>query len=213
MAMKPFTVLDAKAAPLMEQNVNTDIIIPIHRLRDVPQDKLGPYAFEPWRYLPDGSDNPDFFMNKPAFKGAEIVVADNNFACGSSREGAVWAMMGMGVQAVIAPTFGPIFFNNCFQNGVLPIQLPREEVLAIASELETATRPGSNSEPKLTVDLRERTVSLPSGRKISFHVDGIRRESLLKGLDEVALTLTREPEISAHQAKVRVRTPWLYQTT
>ena len=208
--MKPFTVLDAKAAPLMQQNVNTDIIIPIHRLRDIPQDKLGAYAFEPWRYLPDGSDNPEFFLNKPAFKGAEIVVADNNFACGSSREGAVWAMTGMGVRAVIAPSFGPIFFNNCCQNGVLPIELPRAEVLAIADELEAATRPGSNSEPRLAIDLHERTVTTPSGRRISFHVDGIRRDALLKGLNEVALTLTREAEIAAHQAKARAATPWLY---
>jgi site-specific DNA recombinase len=153
--MEAFTVLDAKAAPLMRQNVNTDIIIPIHRLRDVAQADLGPYAFEPWRYLPDGSENPDFFMHQPAYRGAQIVVADNNFACGSSREGAVWAMMGMGVRCVIAPTFGPIFFNNCFQNGVLPIQLPRAEVLAIAAELEAATRPGSNSEPRLSVDLEK----------------------------------------------------------
>ncbi len=210
MAMKPFTVLDAKAAPLMEQNVNTDIVIPIHRLRDVPQDKLGPYAFEPWRYLPDGSDNPEFPLNKPAFKGCEIVVADNNFACGSSREGAVWAIMGMGVRAVIAPSFGPIFFNNCFQNGVLPIQLPREDVLAIAAELEGAARPGANSEPRLAIDLQDRTVTTPSGRKISFHVDRLRREALLKGLDEVGHTLTREPEIAAHQEKARARTPWLY---
>ena len=121
------------------------------------------------------------------------------------------ACMGMGIRCVIAPSFGPIFFNNCFQNGVLPIQLPRHEVLAIAAELEAATRPGSNSEPRLTVDLGERTVSLPSGRKISFQVDGIRREALLKGLDEVALTLTREAEIAAHQATARAQTPWLYQ--
>ena len=208
--MKPFTVLDAKAAPLMQQNVNTDIIIPIHRRRDVAQADLGPYAFEPWRYLPDGSENPEFFLNKPAYRGAEIVVADNNFACGSSREGAVWAMAGMGVRCVIAPSFGPIFFNNCFQNGVLPIQLPRAEVLAIAGELEAATRPGANSEPRLTVDLQDRTVTTPSGRKISFHVDAIRRDALLKGLNEVALTLTREAEITAHQAKARARTPWLY---
>ena len=208
--MKPFTVLDAKAAPLMQQNVNTDIIIPIHRLRDVAQADLGPYAFEPWRYLPDGSENPDFFLHQPAYRGAEIVVADNNFACGSSREGAVWAMVGMGVRSVIAPSFGPIFFNNCFQNGVLPIQLPRAEVLAIAAELEAATRPGANSEPRLVVDLHERTVTTASGRKISFHVDGIRRDALLKGLNEVALTLTREAEIAAHQAKARAQTPWLY---
>jgi 3-isopropylmalate/(R)-2-methylmalate dehydratase small subunit len=203
-------VLDAKAAPLMQQNVNTDIIIPIHRLRDVAQADLGPYAFEPWRYLPDGSENPDFFLHQPAYRGAEIVVADNNFACGSSREGAVWAMVGMGVRSVIAPSFGPIFFNNCFQNGVLPIQLPRTEVLTIAGELEAATRPGANSEPRLIIDLQERTVTTPSGRKISFHVDAIRRDALLKGLNEVALTLTREPEIAAHQAKARARTPWLY---
>ena len=211
--MKPFTVLDAMAAPLMRQNIDTDIVIPIHRLRDVAQADLGPHAFEPLRYLPDGSDNPAFPFNQPSYRGAEIIVADNNFACGSSREGAVWAIMGMGVRCVIAPSFGPIFFNNCFQNGVLPIQLPREEVLAIAGELEAATRPGSNSEPRLTVDLQERTVSLPSGRKISFQVDGIRREALLKGFDEVALTLSREAEIAAHQARARAQTPWLYQTT
>jgi 3-isopropylmalate/(R)-2-methylmalate dehydratase small subunit len=208
--MEAFTVLDAKAAPLMRQNVDTDTIIPIHRLRDVAQADLGPYAFEPWRYLADGSDNPEFSLNQTAYRGAQIVVADNNFACGSSREGAVWAMMGMGIRCVIAPSYGPIFFNNCFQNGVLPIQLPRAEVLAIAAELEAATRPGSNSEPRLTIDLQARTVSTPSGRKIEFQVDGIRREALLKGLDEVALTLSREPEIAAHQAKARRLTPWLY---
>src|SRR5262249_34514527 len=183
------------------------------RLRDVAQAELGPYAFEPWRYLPDGSDNPDFFLNKPAYKGAEIVVADENFACGSSREGAGWAIQGMGVRAGVAPPLGPIFFNNCFQNGVLPIQLPRAEVLAIAAELEGATRPGSNSEPRLTIDLEKRTVTTPSGRTISFHVDGIRRDALLKGLNEVALTLTRENEIAAHQAKARAKTPWLYPTS
>jgi len=208
--MKAFTVLDSKAAPLMRQDVNTDIIIPIHRLRDVAQAELGPYAFEPWRYLPDGSENPDFFLHQPAYRGAEIVAADSNFACGSSREGAVWAMMGMGVRCVIAPSFGPIFFNNCFQNGVLPIQLPRSEVLAIAGELEAATRPGSNSEPRLAVDLEARTVTTPSGRRITFQVDGIRRESLLKGLNEVELTLAREAEIAAHQTKARAATPWLY---
>ena len=211
--MEAFTVLNAKAAPLMRQNVNTEIIIPIHRLRDVAQAELGPYAFEPWRYLPDGSENPEFFMHQPAYRGAEIVVADNNFACGSSREGAVWAMMGMGVRCVIAPSFGPIFFNNCFQNGVLPIQLPRADVLAIADELEAATRPGSNSEPRLSIDLHNRTVVTPSGRRIEFHVDGIRRDALLKGLNEVALTLTREPEIAAHQAKARAATPWLYPSS
>src|SRR5215510_7416395 len=203
--MEAFTVLDAIASPVMRQNIDTDIVIPIHRLRDVAQAELGAYAFEPLRYLPDGSDNPEFPLNKPAFKGAEILVADTNFACGSSREGAVWALMGMGIRCVIAPSFGPIF-----QNGVLPIQLPREDVLAIANELEGATRPGANSEPRLAINLHERTVTTPSGRKIEFKVDGIRRASLLKGLNEVELTLTKEKEIAAHQAKARRATPWLY---
>jgi len=176
----------------------------------VAQAELGPYAFEPLRYLPDGSDNPEFPLNKPAYKGAEILVADNNFACGSSREGAVWALMGMGIRAVIAPSFGPIFHNNCFQNGVLPIQLDRADVLAIAAELEGATRPGANSEPRLAINLHDRTVTTPSGRKIEFKVDGIRRDALLKGLNEVELTLTRESEIAAHQTKARAATPWLY---
>jgi 3-isopropylmalate/(R)-2-methylmalate dehydratase small subunit len=210
--MRAFTVLDAKAAPLMRQDVNTDIIIPIHRLRDVAQADLGKYAFEPWRYLADGSENPDFFLHQQAYRGAEIVVADNNFACGSSREGAVWAMIGMGVRCVIAPSFGPIFFNNCFQNGMLPIQLARPEVLAIAGELEAATHHGANSEPRLTVDLDACTITTPSGRRISFQVDGLRRDALLKGLDEVALTLTREAEIAAHQSRARATRPWLYQT-
>src|SRR4051812_26569675 len=211
--MKPFTVLEARAAPLMRQNVDTHIVIPIHRLRDVAQADLGPYAFEPLRYLPDRSDNPEFPLNKPAYKGAQILVADNNFACGSSREGAVWALTGMGIRCVIAPSFGPIFFNNCFQNGVLPIQLDRADVLAIAAELEASTRPGANSEPRLAIDLHSRTVTTPSGRKIEFKVDGIRRDALLSGLNEVELTLTREKEIAAHQTKARAATPWLYPTS
>ena len=208
--MKAFTELDAIASPVMRQNIDTDIVIPIHRLRDVAQAELGAYAFEPLRYLPDGSDNPEFPLNKPGFKGAQILVADNNFACGSSREGAVWALIGMGIRAVIAPSFGPIFHNNCFQNGVLPIQLDRADVLAIAAELEGATRPGANSAPRLAINLHDRTVTTPSGRKIEFKVDGIRRDALLKGLNEVELTLTRESEIAAHQTKARAATPWLY---
>jgi 3-isopropylmalate/(R)-2-methylmalate dehydratase small subunit len=211
--MDAFTTLDAVASPVMRQNIDTDIVIPIHRLRDVAQAELGAYAFEPLRYLPDGSDNPEFPLNKPAYKGAQILVADNNFACGSSREGAVWALTGMGIRCVIAPSFGPIFFNNCFQNGVLPIQLDRADVLAIAAELEASTRPGANSEPRLAIDLHTRTVTTPSGRRIEFKVDGIRRDALLSGLNEVELTLTREKEIAAHQAKARAATPWLYPTS
>jgi 3-isopropylmalate/(R)-2-methylmalate dehydratase small subunit len=210
--MEAFTTLDAVASPLMRQNIDTDIVIPIHHLRDAAQAELGTYAFAPLRYLPDGRDNPEFPLNQPAYKGAQILVADSNFACGSSREGAVWALTGMGIRSVIAPSFGPIFFNNCFQNGVLPIQLDRVDVLAIAAELEASTRPGANSEPRLSIDLHERTVTTPSGRKIAFKVDAIRRDALLSGLNEVELTLTKEKEIAAHQAKARAATPWLYPT-
>ena len=207
--MEPFTVLDAKAAPLMRQNVNTDIIIPIHRLRDVAQAELGPYAFEPWRYLPDGSENPEFFMHQPAYRGAEIVVADNNFACGSSREGAVWAMMGMGVRCVIAPSFGPIFFNNCFQNGVLPIVLPHDVVDALAADAERA---GNGNGAPFTIDLGAQEIVTPDGRRIAFGVDAGRRRALIDGLDEVGMTLTRVSEIAAFQSADRNRRPWIYPT-
>jgi len=203
--MKPFTVLDAKAAPLMQQNVNTDIIIPIHRLRDVAQADLGPYAFEPWRYLPDGSENPEFFLNKPAYRGAEIVVADNNFACGSSREGAVWAMAGMGVRCVIAPSFGPIFFNNCFQNGVLPVVLPADVVADLAAAVEATQGNG-----KITIDLTRCVVIAPSGEETRFAIDAMLREGMLKGLDQIEQTRAREPQIAAFQARDRALRPWLY---
>ena len=202
MAMKPFTVLDARAAPLLEQNVNTDIIIPIHRLRDVPQDKLGAYAFEPWRYLPDGSDNPDFFLNKPAYKGAEIVIADNNFACGSSREGAVWAIMGMGVKAVIAPSFGPIFFNNCFQNGVLPIRVSREDLDKLMDDAER----GANA--TMTIDLEAQEIHGPDGGVVKFDIDAFRKHCMLNGLDDIGLTMQKDAGITSYEDGLSKSRPW-----
>ena len=210
MSLEPFTVVSGAAAPMMLANVDTDVIIRIERLTSLARDQLGPYAFEALRYRPDGSDDPDCVINQPAFRHAPFLLAGPNFGCGSSREGAVWALQGIGVRCVIAPSYGDIFYSNCFQNGVLPIQLDRADVLAIAGELEAATRPGSNSEPRLSIDLEKREVVTPSGRRIAFHVDGIRRKALLTGLNEVALTLTREAEIAAHQAKARKATPWLY---
>jgi 3-isopropylmalate/(R)-2-methylmalate dehydratase small subunit len=203
--MEAFTVLDAKAAPLMRQNVNTDIIIPIHRLRDVAQADLGPYAFEPWRYLPDGSENPDFFMHQPAYRGAEIVVADNNFACGSSREGAVWALAGMGVKAVIAPYFGDIFYNNCFQNGLLPVMLPIEDIEQLADEMRAS--PGN---ARITVDLENCQVVSPTGRVIPFKIDARRQHALLASLDDIAQTMSHKDEIAAWQASDKTGRPWVW---
>lgn len=203
--MEAFTVLDAKAAPLMRQNVNTDIIIPIHRLRDVAQADLGPYAFEPWRYLPDGSENPEFFMHQPAYRGAEIVVADNNFACGSSREGAVWALAGMGVKAVIAPYFGDIFYNNCFQNGLLPVMLPLSDVEQLADEMRAS--PGN---ARITVDLENCQVVSPTGRVIPFKIDARRQHALLAGLDDIAQTMSHKDEIAAWQGADKTNRPWVW---
>ena len=185
--MEAFTELDAVASPVMRQNIDTDIVIPIHRLRDVAQAELGPYAFEPLRYLPDGSDNPEFPLNKPAFKGAEILVADNNFACGSSREGAVWALAGMGVKAVIAPSYGDIFYSNCFKNGVLPIKVSKQTLQKL---FETKS--------EIEVDLENQLIKFDA-TKIPFEIEAHWKKILLEGLDDIAVTLTREDKISKYE--------------
>ncbi len=203
--MEAFTTLDAVASPVMRQNIDTDIVIPIHRLRDVAQAELGAYAFEPLRYLPDGSDNPEFPLNRPAFKGAQILVADNNFACGSSREGAVWALAGMGVKAVIAPSYGDIFYSNCFQNGILPVALPIEDVEQLADEMRAS--PGN---ARVTVDLENCEVVSPTGRVIPFKVDARRQHALLNGLDDIAQTMTHKDKVEAWQAADRSARPWVW---
>jgi 3-isopropylmalate/(R)-2-methylmalate dehydratase small subunit len=210
--MKAFTELDAIASPVMRQNIDTDIVIPIHRLRDVAQAELGPYAFEPLRYLPDGSDNPEFPLNKPAYKGAEILVADNNFACGSSREG----------RGVGADGHGHPRRHRPVLRADLPQQLLPERRAADPARPRATCWPsrassrrdaaGANSEPRLGIDLHNRTVTTPSGRRIEFQVDGIRRDALLKGLNEVALTFDargrdrRPPGQGARQDAVALST-------
>jgi 3-isopropylmalate/(R)-2-methylmalate dehydratase small subunit len=203
--MQPFTVLAGVAAPLLRPNINTDVVIRIERLRDLDRDKLGPYAFESWRYRQDGTEEPSFVLNRPPYRDASILLAGENFACGSSREAAVWALQGFGIRCVIAPSFGPIFFNNCFQNGVLPIVLLPQTVEGLAAEVEATQGKG-----KVTIDLTRCVVVSPGGKETSFAIDGMLRESLLKGLDQIALTRTREPQIAAFQAHDRARHPWLY---
>jgi 3-isopropylmalate/(R)-2-methylmalate dehydratase small subunit len=203
--MEKFTVLDATAAPLLRQNINTDVIIRVDRLRDLPRGKLGPYAFESWRYTLDGKENPDFVLNKQPYRDAKIILAADNFACGSSREHAVWALWDFGVRCVIAPSFGQIFFNNCFQNGMLPVVVPLEEIEAMAAEVEQ-----SQGAAKIKVDLENGEITTPSGKKISFTLDEIRRKGLLEGLDPIAQTMRYDAALTAFEKKDRARYPWIY---
>lgn len=202
--MQAFTSVSGPAAPFLEPNVNTDVIIRIERLTGVPRGDLGPYAFEALRTPSGDRPEPDFILDRPAFRGAPILVAGRNFGCGSSREGAVWALMGLGLRAVIAESFGDIFFNNCFQNGLLPVVLPQETVDRLAAEAGTGA--------PVTIDLVACEVRAPSGAVIPFAVDPQRRQALLEGLDEIGATLKRDAEIIAWQARDRAARPWIWAT-
>jgi len=197
---KPFTVVRGLAAPLLVDSIDTDTITPMKRMME-GTGALVKYAFEPLRYLPDGEPNPNFALNQPAYQNARILLAGQNFACGSSRETAVWAVAGLGIRCVIAPSFGEIFFSNCFKNGLLPVLLPRAEVEALASESEAG---------EFVVDLEQCNITTPSGRKVVFTVQPFRRHALLTGQDEIASTLDREPEIAKFQARDREARPWIY---
>ena len=204
--MEKFTSVTGTAAPLMRANIDTDVIIPVKRLIGYQRHELGAFALEGYRFRLDGSENPDFVLNQPRFRGAKVLVTAENFGCGSSREAAVWALMAYGFRCVIAPGFGDIFTNNAFQNGLLLIRLPRAEVDAIAEELASAPSPA------MTVDLQSCTIATPAGRQIAFEVDGERRQALLEGRDEIAMTLLRDADIAAFQSHDRVARPWIYQT-
>jgi 3-isopropylmalate/(R)-2-methylmalate dehydratase small subunit len=204
--MEKFTVLTGGAAYLPRANVNTDVLIRIERLMHVPKGQLARYCFEAWRYRPDGSEDPDFVLNQPAMGDAKILLAGPNFGCGSSREAAVWALWDMGFRCVIAPSFGDIFFNNCFQNGMLPIVLRAD---TIASLVPSPDGPVSQA-PVLTVDLVRQVVVAPSDREVGFRVDAAKRRALLEGLDEIEMTLECESEIAQFQQDDRARRPWIY---
>ena len=198
--MQPFTTLTGRAAPLMLANVDTDVIVRIERLTSEPRAALGRFAFEALRYGGDGGEVGSFVLNRPEFRGAPILLTGPNFGCGSSREGAVWALQGLGVRCVIAPSFGDIFFNNCFQNGVLPIRLGAEQVRSLALQAEHGGT--------FTVDLRACTLQAPDGAQTAFEVDRLHRESLLEGVDEIGLTLKHADAIAAWQSADRAAHPW-----
>lgn len=196
--MQAFTTLTGTAAPLLRDNIDTDIIIRVERLAGTSRESMGAVAFEAWRFLPDGSENPEFVLNQPRYRDAPILLAGTNFGCGSSREGAVWAMMGMGLRCVIAESFGDIFFNNCFQNGLLPVRLDPAAIRRLAA----AAGP-------ITVDLAAQAVSAGNDR-VEFEIEPMRRTALLEGLDEIGLTLQHAAAIARYQAANRVARPWVW---
>jgi 3-isopropylmalate/(R)-2-methylmalate dehydratase small subunit len=202
--MDKFTTLDGIAAPLPMINVDTDKIIPKQFLKTIKRTGLGKALFDEMRYRNDGSENPDFILNKPAYRQAKIMVAGENFGCGSSREHAPWALLDFGIRCVIASSFADIFYNNCFKNGILPIKLPQE----IVDELMDDARKGANA--RLTVDLEKQTITRPDGGIVKFEIDGFRKHCLLNGLDDVGLTLQKAPAIGSFEEKNKLSQPWLW---
>ncbi len=199
--MEKFTRVTGPAAPLLRQNIDTDMIIPMQRMLDHERDALGRFALEPLRFNGDGSENPEFPLHQPAFRDAPILITGRNFGCGSSRETAVWALQGLGIRVVIGSSFGDIFYNNCFKNGVLPIVLDEDAVAALA-----AAAPAGPT----TVDLAAGTIRPPNRAAIAFDVPPSQRAALLEGLDEIDMTRRRLDDIRAFQARGREARPWIY---
>jgi 3-isopropylmalate/(R)-2-methylmalate dehydratase small subunit len=199
-----FTVLTGVAAPLPIRNVDTDMIIPKQFLKTIKRTGLGEALFYEMRYDPaTGKEIPDFVLNKPQYRTATILVTGDNFGCGSSREHAPWALLDYGIRCVVAPDFADIFYNNCFQNGILPIKLPQSEVDKL---MDDANR-GANA--KITVDLEKQEISGPDGGTIKFDIDPFRKHCLLNGLDNIGLTLEKGKEISSFETSAASTRPWL----
>ncbi|WP_281977002.1 3-isopropylmalate dehydratase small subunit [Pseudorhizobium flavum] len=201
--MEKFTKLTGVAAPLPVVNVDTDMIIPKDYLKTIKRTGLGKGLFAEARYKEDGSENPDFVLNKPAYRNAKILVAGDNFGCGSSREHAPWALLDFGIRCVISTSFADIFYNNCFKNGILPIVVSQDDLDKL---MDDASR-GSNA--VLTVDLEAQEITGPDGGSIHFDIDPARRHILLEGLDDIASTLKNESVIGSFEQKVSAERPWL----
>ena len=192
--MQPFTKLTGIAAPLPMANIDTDMIIPAKWLKTIKRTGLGVALFESMRYREDSAEHPEFILNREPWRNAQILIAGENFGCGSSREHAPWALLDFGIRCVIAPSFADIFYNNCFKNGILPIKLPQ----AICDRLMEDARMGANS--RLSIDLERQVVVRPNGEEIPFQVDPFRRHCLLNGLDDIGLTLAHVDKIAAYEA-------------
>jgi 3-isopropylmalate/(R)-2-methylmalate dehydratase small subunit len=200
--MPNFTKLTAIAAPLPLANVDTDKIIPARFLKTITRSGLGKSAFDTLRYNADGSENPEFVLNREPYRNAKILLAHENFGCGSSREHAPWALLDFGITCVIAPSFADIFFNNCFKNFILPVVLPREQVDALMDDASN----GANA--RLTVDLERQMVVRPNGEELRFEIDPFRKHLLLNGLDDIGQTLQHAGAIDAFEAKRGVEQSW-----
>ncbi len=201
--MQKFTQLTGVAAPMPEINIDTDRIIPKNYLKTIKRTGLGTALFAEVRYDEKGNENPDFVLNKPAYRKSEIIVAGENFGCGSSREHAPWALLDFGIRCVISSSFADIFFNNCFKNGILPIKLPQSDVDKLMEDAER----GSNA--TITVDLEKQEIRRPDGGVITFDIDPFRKHCLLNGLDDIGLTLQHETKISAYEGRQDSDKPWL----
>jgi 3-isopropylmalate/(R)-2-methylmalate dehydratase small subunit len=202
-AMDKFIKLEGVAAPLPMINVDTDMIIPKQYLKTIHRTGLGKALFDEMRHKPDGSDNPDFVLNKPQYRKAQILVTGENFGCGSSREHAPWALLDFGIRCIVATSFADIFYNNCFKNGILPIRLPQSDVDKL---MDDAMR-GANA--VITVDLEKQEIRGPDGGMVTFEIDPFRKQCLLNGWDDIGLTLLAEDKISAYETQHKAQAPWV----
>jgi 3-isopropylmalate/(R)-2-methylmalate dehydratase small subunit len=203
--MEKFTQLTGVAAPLPIINLDTDKIFPAVYLKTIKRTGLSKWLFEEIRFRPDGSEDPDFVLNKAPYRNTKILIGADNFGCGSSREHAPWALLDFGIRCVIAPSFADIFYNNCFKNGILPIALPKER---IAKLFEDAER-GANA--ILTIDLEKQEITGPDGGRIRFEIEPFRKHCLLNGLDDIGLTLQKSAAIDSYEARQRATQPWLWR--
>jgi len=201
--MDKFTKLTGVAAPLPDINVDTDKIIPADYLKTIKRTGLGVALFSEMRYNDDGSEKPDFVLNQPAYRESQILVAGENFGCGSSREHAPWAILDFGIRCIISTSFADIFFNNCFKNGILPIVLPQEDVDKLMDDA------GRGANAVMSIDLENQEITGPDGVTIPFDVDAFRKHCLLNGLDDISLTLQQDDKISAYEAAQSANQPWL----
>jgi 3-isopropylmalate/(R)-2-methylmalate dehydratase small subunit len=201
--MDTFTTLTGVAAPIKMANVDTDKIIPARFLKTIKRTGLGKSLFAAMRYNEDGTENPAFVLNKPAYRSAKILVAEDNFGCGSSREHAPWALLDFGIRCVISTSFADIFYNNCFKNGILPIVVSKEDLEKLMDDADR----GANA--TLTIDLEAQVIKGPDGGTLSFDIDPARKHTLLNGLDDIALTLEKRASVAAHEEKIGADRPWL----
>ena len=202
--MKPYENHTSVAALMDRSNVDTDQIIPKQFLKRVERSGFGVHLFHDWRYLADGSDNPDFELNKPAFKGAKILVTGDNFGCGSSREHAPWAIADFGINTIISTSYADIFYNNSFKNGILLIKVTKDVLDGLMDEIR------NNEGMKFSVDLENQEITTANGTVVAFEIDAFRKENLLKGLDDIGLTLNNVDHIAAFEAQQKQSLPWLW---